>query len=84
MRIISQDEMIDMPYEQAIVCINYQAKNRIVAVGVSLQSEPIFIAKYSDESKAIKAMEMLRNKYRKSKSLECRNAYFIFPKDEEL
>lgn len=84
MRIISQDEMIDMPYEQVIVGIDYRAKDRIIANGVNLESDSIVMAKYSDESKAIKAMEILRKKYRNSKAVEHRNVYFIFPKDEEL
>lgn len=83
MRIISQDGMIDMPYEQVIVSINYQAKDRIVAVGVSLQSEPIVMAEYSDEFKSVKAMEKLRDRYRSHKSAGYQ-VYFIFPKDEEL
>lgn len=62
MRILSQDGMIDMPYEQMIINIDYQNKNKIVACGVSCDGEnSIFhIADYSTEAKAKREMEMLR------------------------
>lgn len=65
MRILSQDGMIDMPYEQMIVNIDYTNKNKIVSCGVSCDGEnSIFhIASYSTEAKARKAMEMLREAY---------------------
>lgn len=65
MRIISQDGMIDMPYEQMVINISYKNKNQIVASGVNCEADSsIFpIAEYSTEDKAQKAMEMLRKSY---------------------
>ena len=65
MRIISQDGMIDVPYEQMIIYINYINKNQIMAQGVHLDEEKNIcsIARYSTEYKAKRAMEMLRQAY---------------------
>lgn len=65
MRIISQDGMIDASYEQIIVNIDYKNKKQIMAEGAHCNGEnTIFsIATYSTESKAKKAMEMLREAY---------------------
>mgnify|MGYP000621065479 CR=1 FL=1 len=79
MRVISQDGTLDMPYEEVII---QRFKSRIYFLnknltGVESLSDDMQIAEYSTESKAIKAMEMLRehnegvifsqnnNKYRK-------------------
>ena len=66
MRLISQDGMIDVPYEQAI--IEYEACERngedvfhIIFARTTRNTFPI--ARYSTESKALKAMEMLRSTY---------------------
>ena len=68
MRLISQDGMIDVPYEQAI--IEYEACERngeevfhIIFARTTRNTFPI--ARYSTEAKAIKVMEMLREKYAK-------------------
>ena len=58
MRIISQDETIDVPYEHTT----------LIRVGTeiylsSIKLRDTLIAKYSTEEKAIKAMEMCRKKY---------------------
>lgn len=58
MRIISQDETIDVPYEHTT----------LIRVGTeiylsSIKLRDTLIAKYSTEEKAIKAMEMCREKY---------------------
>lgn len=65
MRIISQDGMIDVPYEQMIININYKDKTQIMACGSSCDSgySTFIIAEYSTEAKARKAMEMLRKTY---------------------
>jgi hypothetical protein len=67
MRVISQDGRIDIPYDNFVVGItndNYIVASRNIAdpPGVFAQST---IAKYSTREKAIKAMEMLREKYLK-------------------
>lgn len=68
MRLISQDGMIDVPYEQAI--IEYEACERngedvfhIIFARTTRNTFPI--ARYSTEAKAIKVMEMLREQYMK-------------------
>ena len=68
MRLISQDGMIDVPYEQAI--IEYEACERngedvfhIIFARTTRNTFPI--ARYSTKAKALKVMEMLREKYAK-------------------
>lgn len=65
MRIISQDGMIDIPYEKFVFSITKD--NRIVAtIGCTASPEEAYfstIAKYSTQEKAMKVMEMLRNAY---------------------
>lgn len=65
MRILSQDGMLDIPYEQMIINVDYKNKNRIVACGVNCGGEnsTFHIATYSTEAKAEKAMEMLWKAY---------------------
>ncbi len=91
MRIISQDGMIDLPYEQAIINVDYRNKNKIVACGVGCDGEnSVFhIADYSTEAKARKAMEILRNVYYDSEYTRTYNVgvlttHFQFPQDDEL
>lgn len=65
MRIISQDGMIDFPYEQTIINIDYRDRTIIKAEGCHCDGENSMftIARYSTEAKACKAMEMLRNAF---------------------
>lgn len=65
MRIISQDGMIDIPYEQVIIQrfekdIYFLNKN---LTGIELLVNDMEIASYSTEEKAQKVMEMLHDKY---------------------
>ena len=65
MRVISQDGTIDMPYESVIIQrfgreIYFLNKNLI---GVEQLVSDMEIASYSTETKAQKAMEMLRTAY---------------------
>lgn len=63
MRIISQDEMIDVPYEQ--ISLELRENEIWCAYSMTLQrycAGKLF-AKYSTEAKARKAMEMLREAY---------------------
>lgn len=67
MRIISQDGTLDIPYEQVVIQrfngeIYFLNKNLI---GVEQLCGDMVIAKYSTEEKAEKAMEMLREQYKK-------------------
>lgn len=62
MRIISQDGCYDISYEQAVVaCLD----RTVVAYPLNdlESSDYIQLASYSTEEKAIKAMEMCREKY---------------------
>lgn len=64
MRLISQDGMIDIPYENVCVSINYRNKNQITAWNFGCEDcEIATMATYSTETKALKVMEMLRNAY---------------------
>lgn len=59
MRIISQDETYDFPYEQTAIAV-YGTE----IAGYSLDNTRYCtLARYSTEEKAIKAMEMCREKY---------------------
>lgn len=58
MRIISQDGTIDVPYEHTTL-IREGAEIYLS----SIKLRDTLIAKYSTEEKAIKAMEMCRNRY---------------------
>lgn len=65
MRLISQDGMIDVPYENLTIAVdndNNDGKVHILARGI-VEYIPIIIAVYSTEAKALKAMEMLRETY---------------------
>ena len=100
MRIISQNGAIDIPYEMAVVYVEYESI--IAKVG----DERYAIGNYSTEEKAFKAMEMLRERH--TDNVFCREdiqykaeimlddglnivremmmkcEYFQFPKDDEV
>ena len=100
MRVISQDGIVDFPYENAVLYVEYESV--IVKVG----NERCIIGIYSTEEKAIKAMEMLREKYENNefyhhtaatdtfegamrllsneKFKESTSEYFQFPQDDEI
>ena len=65
MRVISQDGTIDVPYE--LTSIQLVSKTTIIAQGSYFGSSSddnfVTVAEYSTETKAIKAMEMLREAY---------------------
>lgn len=65
MRVISQDGWYDIPYEQAML-LRYGKRIHLMSQNFSgverTISDPV-IAEYSTEEKAIKAMEMCREKY---------------------
>ncbi len=63
MRILSQDGMIDVPYEQVIVEIGYGKDKNIIAYTETGGDDSLHLATYSTEAKAKKAMKMLRDKY---------------------
>ena len=87
MRIISQSGRIDIPYEVAVVYVEYESI--IVKVG----DERYVMGNYSTEEKAVKSMEMLREKYLLYKSATNEKSFyeffdnpkvFQFPQDDEI
>ena len=64
MRLVSQDGIYDIPYEKCLVYIYGDKKTIKVQPLGEVDSEYVF-ATYSTEVKAIKVMEMLREKYAK-------------------
>jgi hypothetical protein len=100
MRVISQDGIIDVPYEMVVVYV--ECESVIAKVG----DKRYVMGSYSTEKKAIKAMEMLRDHHEKVaflktvintekgtqfvRSLSETNFdkmtqnYFQFPKDDEV
>nr|DAG26806.1 MAG TPA: HISTIDINE-CONTAINING PHOSPHOCARRIER PROTEIN (HPR).6A [Bacteriophage sp.] len=67
MRIISQNGLLDVPYE--LIAISPYSKNMATIIGTFLgndlgKGDRVYIlAEYSTEEKAIKAMEMCRKNY---------------------
>ena len=94
MRIISQNGRVDMPYEKIAL---YLSCEQIVA---KHEGTKYLLATYSSEEKAVKAMEMCREKYLSRMELDggydiVNKCYvqpnywvlpkvFQFPKDEEV
>ena len=64
MRIISQNSMIDVPYEVCAFSIGENINGfNIYARSKFLDEKPCLYATYNSEAKALKAMEMLRSAY---------------------
>lgn len=64
MRLISQDGMIDVPYEISALSIGRMGESATIYVRSKLLDEkPCVFATYSNTDKALKVMEMLRNAY---------------------
>lgn len=78
MRIISQDETIDAPYEHTTLI---REGTEIYLSSIKLRDT--LIAKYSTEEKAVKAMEMCR-RYYDNRSSVTEPKIFQFPVDKEV
>ena len=79
MRLVSQNGMIDAPYEKVILGICDQNNGQEYVIYAYHDSpRPLFIATYSNTDKALKVMEMLRNRNFWDKDV------FKFPADEEV
>ena len=79
MRLISQDGMIDVPYEISALSIGGMGESTTIYVRSKLLDEkPCVFATYSNTDKALKVMEMLREKNFWDKDV------FKFPADEEV
>lgn len=93
MRLISQDGMIDVPYEKVILGICDQNNGQEYVIYAYHDSpRPLFIATYSNTDKALKVMEMLREKYLEYCTARTSEYWFAFnnpkvfkfPADEEV
>ena len=99
MRVISQDGTMDFPYEISTIFI-YPSIENVIAIQSAGDSEISIIGRYSSKEKAIKAMEMLREKYLQYISLQGGESAFVqavfqpnywvlpkvfqFPQDDEI
>lgn len=71
MRIVSQDGMVDVSYEQVVLGIcDQNNKQEYVIYAYTNNPRPYFIATYSTKAKALKAMKMVREAYNKRKLME--------------
>ena len=93
MRIISQNSMIDVPYEVCAFSIGENINGfNIYARSKFLDEKPCLYATYKSEEKALKAMEMLREKYTYFCTAETPKYWFAFnnpkvfrfPQDDEI
>lgn len=64
MRVISQHGNVDLPYEQIVVC---HAMESVIAL---FNGEKYVLGEYSSKEKAYKAMEMLREQYKRLETLK--------------
>ena len=65
MRVISQNGMVDVPYEN--VAFTVDKSDKYVIYGhTAYEDKTCLLAKYSTEEKALKAMEKLREAYMKN------------------
>lgn len=67
MRIISQDGMVDFPYENIAISTGHRGDNKEFYIFANFvncaEQKPQILARYSTEKKAEKAMEMLHDNY---------------------
>ena len=70
MRVISQDGMMDFPYEISTIFI-YPRNENVIAIQSAGDSEISIIGRYSSKEKTIKAMEMLRKVYENNVFYHC-------------
>lgn len=92
MRIISQNGLLDAPYE--LIAISPYSVNMATIIGtfpgndIGKGDRVYILGKYSTEEKAIKAMEMCREKYQgiftKGNCMLDHPKVFRFPKDDEI
>ena len=79
MRIISQSGRFEIPYEMAVLCVEYESV--IAKVG----DERYAMGNYSTEEKAIEVMEHLRRSYYlRGERYEFEKDYFWLPAEKEV
>ena len=82
MRLISQDEKGDMPYENFIFRV--YGGDIVASRDILIDKKPI-VAKYSTEAKALKVMEMLREEYLETVyDYRTKPKVFKFPDDSDV
>ena len=62
MRVISQNGMVDVPYENVALTVD-KSDGYVIHGHTAYEYKPCLLAKYSTEEKAKRAMEMLHNAY---------------------
>lgn len=86
MRLISQDGMIDVPYEYGSLSVGVgkveEIKHAVIKYRNVSSPNGTKLAEYSSKSKVLKVMEMVRNAY--SRFTNTYNIIFKFPADEEV
>lgn len=64
MRVISQDGMMDVPYEKYCFGLDYRNTCNVIAWDMLSTAEDVIVmGNYNSKEKAMKAMEMMRNAY---------------------
>lgn len=63
MRLVSQDKVVDVPYENGALSLSYGVKDVVINYHCSYATKGTELAKYSSQEKALKAMEMVRQAY---------------------
>lgn len=96
MRLVSQDKTIDVPYEKGCVLsarvncrdISKNQPTKIYFCADFTPREPIVLAEYSSQEKALRVMDVLRRQYGFASTQEGvwkrDNIVFQFPKDEDI
>ena len=75
MRLISQDETYDFPYEHVVV---YRNETSVVCGIMPDIREKVLLGKYNSKAKAIKVMEMLREEYLQYCTARSNEYWFAF------
>lgn len=80
MRLVSQDGMIDVPYERVVIKATEHPFSTIITAHFEREDymKDIVMGCYTTTDKALKVMEMLRSRNIWDKYV------FVFPKDEEI
>ena len=82
MRLISQDETYDFPYEHVVV---YRNETSVVCGIMPDIREKVLLGKYNSKAKVLKVMEMLREEYLETVyDYRTKPKVFQFPKNEEV
>lgn len=89
MRLISQDGMIDVNYDNGSLCIGFIKGEEHIIDTISYYNyscqKGTKLAEYSSKSKALKVMELVREEYLETLyDYRTKPKVFQFPKDEEV